>query len=180
MSWIKKEIFLPSDYSSDDAETVAEEILKYIVDRTKDGKGVDNKPWSGEAGKYSESYKKSLEFKIGRKSNRVNLTLSSEMLDSLEILSAKKGKIVIGYEKGSEMNGRAEGNILGTYGSQTPNPSKARNFLELSNNELSKVLKNLDILPRDLQNQIAKQAKAGAYEMVDKFKFDVNTEDEEQ
>lgn len=179
MSWIKKEIFLPSDYSAEDAETVAEEILKYIVDRTKDGKGVDNKPWGGKASQYEDSYKNSLEFKIGRKSNKVNLTLSGEMLDSLEVLSAKKGKIVIGYPKGSDMNGRAEGNILGTYGSQTPNPDKERKFLEISNNELSKILKNLDILPRDLQNQIAKQAKAGAYEMVDKFKFDVNLEDEE-
>jgi hypothetical protein len=177
-SWIKKEILLPSDYSADDAQTVAEEILNYIIERTKDGKGVDNTPWVGKAGEYEDSYKNSLEFKIARKTDKVNLSLSGEMLDSLEILQAKKGKIVIGYQRGSEMNGRAEGNILGTYGSDVPNPSKARNFMELSNNELSKILKGLDVLPRNVQNEIAKMAREGAIEIVDKFKFSVKTGNE--
>ena len=175
MSWIKKEILLPSDYSADDAQTVAEEILNFIVERTKKGNGSDGKAFPG----YSKAYKESLDFKIAGKSSKVNLTLSGEMLDSLEVLQAKKGKVVIGFSSGSEMNGRAEGNILGTYGSSKPNPSKARNFMELSNKELSKILKSLDVLPRDIQNQIAKDAKAGAIEIVDKFKFDVNIDDEE-
>lgn len=175
MSWIKKEILLPNDYSADDAQTVAEEILNFIVERTKKGKGSDGEPFPG----YSKSYKDSLEFKIGGKSNKVDLTLSGEMLDTLEVLQAKKGKIVIGFPSGSEMNGRAEGNILGTYGSSKPNSSKARNFMELSNNELSKILKSLDVLPREIQNQIAKDAKKGAIDIIDKFQFDVNIDGEE-
>lgn len=128
---------------------------------------------------YSAAYKNSLNFKLAGKTSKVNLTLSGEMLDSLEILQAKRGKIVIGYQKDSEMNGRAEGNILGTYGTNTPNPSKARNFMELSDNELSKILRGLDILPRDIQNQIARDAKAGAIEMIDKFQFDVSEDEGE-
>lgn len=173
MSWIKKEILIPNDYSSDDAETMAEEILNFIIERSKKGNGSDGEKFPG----YSDSYKKSLDFKIAGKSSKVDLTLSGEMLDSLEVLSAKKGKIVIGFEKGSDMNARAEGNILGSYGQSKPNPSKARNFMELSNNELSKIIKSLDILPRDVQNKIAKEAKKGAIEMIDKFQFDLQEEE---
>lgn len=128
---------------------------------------------------YSAAYKNSLNFKLAGKTSKVNLTLSGEMLDSLEILEARRGKVVIGYQKDSDMNGRAEGNILGTYGTDTPNPRKARNFMDLSNNELSKILRDLDILPRDIQNQIARDAKAGAIDMIDKFQFDVSEDEGE-
>jgi len=172
MAWIKKEILLPKDYDDDDAQTVAEELLSFIVDRSKKGQGSDGEVFPD----YSASYRASNAFKIARK-GKVNLTLSGEMLDSLQILSAKKGKIVIGFEKGDERNNAvAEGNILGSYGGEA-NKAKARNFMELSGNELSKVIRSLDILPRDVQNEIARQAKAGAIEIVDKFVFDLDTED---
>jgi hypothetical protein len=172
MSWIRKEILLPKDYSDDDAETVAEEILNFIVERSKAGKGMDGEKFPG----YSKSYKESLDFKIAGKSSKVNLTLSGEMLDSLEVLQARKGKIVIGFQRGSDMNARAEGNILGSYGQPNPNPSKARNFMELSNNELSKILKKIDVLPREVQNEITKAAKQGAIEIIDNFQFDIQEE----
>lgn len=174
MSWIKKEILLPSDYSDDDAQTVAEEVLNFIINRTKSGKGSDGEKFPG----YSKSYMNSLDFKIAGKSKKVNLTLSSEMLDSLEILEAKEGKIVFGYPEGSEMNARAEGNILGSYGGRA-NPDKARNFLQLSGNELSKILKTVDVLPRDIQNEIARLAREGAIAIVDNFTFDLKQDDEE-
>lgn len=172
MSWIRKEILLPSDYSDGDAQTVAEEILNFIVERSKAGKGSDGEKFPG----YSKSYKESLDFKIAGKSSKVNLTLSGEMLDSLEVLQARKGKIVIGFSKGSEMNARAEGNILGSYGQSSPNPSKARNFMELSNNELSKILKKVDVLPREVQNEISRAAKKGAIDIIDNFQFDIEEE----
>lgn len=172
MAWIKKEILLPKEYSDEDAQTVANEILNFIVERSKKGLGSDGEKFPG----YSDSYMKSHDFKVAGKSKKVNLTLSGEMLDSLEVLQAKKGKIIIGFEKGSEMNERAEGNILGTYGSSTPNPSKARNFIELSGNELSKIIRSLDVLPKDVQNKIAREAKAGAIEIIDRFQFDVDEE----
>lgn len=175
MSWIKKEIILPPEYDDEDAQTVADEVLAFIIARTKKGQGADGEMFPA----YSQAYKTSNAFKVaGKSANKVNLTLSSEMLDSLEVLSAKKGKIVIGFEKGSEMNGRAEGNILGSYGQPSPNKAKARNFMELSDNELAKIIKKLDILPMEEQNKINKLAKEGAIKIVDKFKFDIPVEDD--
>jgi hypothetical protein len=153
---------------------VADEILNYIIERTKKGKGEDGEKFPG----YSNAYKKSFDFKVAGKSSLVNLTLSGEMLDTLEVLEARKGKIVIGFPKDSDMNGRAEGNILGTYGSDTPDKKKARNFLGLSNDELGKILKKVDVLPREDQIAISKAAKSGAYNMVDSFKFNVEGEDD--
>lgn len=174
-SWIKKEILLPADYDAEDAHTVAEEILNFIVERSKKGYGSDGDKFPG----YSASYMKSNSFKLGGKSSKVNLTLSGEMLDSLEVLQAKRGKIVIGFPKDSEMNGRAEGNILGTYGTSKPNPDKARNFMELSGKELAKIIRELDILPKDIQNQIVKDAKAGAIDIIDRFQFQVDDDGED-
>lgn len=175
MSWIKKEIILPPDFDSEDSALVGEEIINFIVKRSKQGKGVDGTPFP----KYSKSYTESLDFKNAGKSSKVNLTLSSEMLDSLQVLSAKKGKVVIGFEKGdSRNNAVAEGNILGSYGQPNANPSKARNFMELSDAELSKVLRSVDILPKEIMREIAKEAKNGAFEIIDRFKFDIEVDDE--
>ena len=169
MSWIKKEFIIP-DLSTEDSEAVAEELLNYIVERSKQGKGIDGEKFPG----YSDAYKKSLDFKAAGKSSKVNLTLSGEMLDSLEVLSAKKGKIVIGFQKGSEMNARAEGNILGTYGQKTPNEKKARNFLEISESELAKMIKKSDAIPKEIRKEVYSMAREGAIEMIDKFQFDVD------
>jgi hypothetical protein len=176
MGWIKKEILLPSDFESDDSELVGEEIINFIIKRSKQGKGVDGTPFP----KYSKEYMNSLDFKNAGKSSKVNLTLSSEMLDSLQVLSAKKGKVVIGFEKGDTRNNAvAEGNILGSYGQQNANPSKARNFMELSDGELASVLRKVDVLPKEVMREIAKEAKAGAYEIIDRFKFDLEIDDGE-
>jgi hypothetical protein len=168
--WVKTEILLPKDYDSEDAQTVAEEILNFIVERTKKGYGSDGEKFPG----YSPSYKASDAFKLGGKSSKVDLTLSGEMLDSLEVLEAKRGKIVFGYAKDSDMNGRADGNCRGSYGTSKDDPSKARNFMELSGKELAKIIRSLDILPKDIQNQIAKDAKSGAIDIIDNFQFEVD------
>lgn len=168
--WVKTEILLPKDYDDDDAQTVAEEILNFIVERTKKGKGSDGVNFP----EYSPLYKASDAFKLGGKSSTVNLTLSGEMLDSLEVLEAKRGKIVFGFAKDSDMNGRADGNCRGSYGTSKDDPSKARNFMELSGKELAKIIRSLDILPRETQNKIAKDAKAGAIDIIDNFQFEVD------
>lgn len=173
MAWIRKEIILPDNYSNEDTEIIAEEILNYVVERSKSGKGKDGKAFP----KYSKEYMESFEFKASGKSKNVNLTLSGEMLDSLEILEARKGKIVIGFERGSNMNERAEGNILGSYGKPDPDPKKARNFLDISNKEISKIVSSIDILPRDIQKEISSAAKRGAIDLIDNFQFDLEVDE---
>lgn len=109
-----------------------------MASKARDGIGVR---YEGERArnknfpKYTEKYEK---FK-GQKN--VDLTLSGEMLDGLQVLSHKKGSVLIGFENGTEENDKAEGNITGSYG-RSPNPRKARNFLGLTASEIKSIVRD--------------------------------------
>lgn len=172
MAQVKTEIIIPKDYSPDEREAIADEILNYIIERTKKGQGKDGEKFPG----YSKKYKDSLNFRIAGKSrSRVDLTLSGEMLDSLEVLKAPSGKVVLGYQKGSDMNGRAEGNILGSYGGE-PDKSKARDFLATSKEEVAKILKRFPLdkkLSKRKENaQRLNKAKEISRDIVDNLEFE--------
>ena len=124
-----------SDYSKEEREAIAIEVIERIVKRTKAGKDKDGEAFA----KYSKAYKDSLNFKNAGKSSSVDLTLSGDMLDSISILSNRGGKVVIGFEKDSEENGKADGNIRGTYG-QEKRVGPKRDFLGISENELDAIL----------------------------------------
>lgn len=126
----------------DQKDEVADLIIERIVNRTQQGRDKNDKPWRGEAAKYSDSYKKSLDFKIAGKSpGRVDLQLSGDMLAALEVLDKTQRSVTIGFEPGSDENAKADGNIRGTYGQTTPNPKKARDFLGISEKELINIIK---------------------------------------
>lgn len=126
-------IKIPSTYKPSERLAIGAEIIDYIIDRTKSGKDKNNKPFPG----YSKEYVKSLEFKIaGKSKGNVNLTLSGEMLESMKVLNHRSGEIIIGFDKDDENNGKAEGNIKGTYGSTTPKPGKKRDFLGIDKDDL--------------------------------------------
>lgn len=167
--------YLGKRASDDTTEVIAEEILNFIVERTKSGKGMDGKAFPG----YSKAYKDSFEFKVAGKTSKVDLTLSGEMLDSIEIIQAKNGKIAYGYSKGNEMSGRAEGNITGSYGKPQGNEAKARRFLDISPKELAKICGTIGELPENIQQKISKAAKKGAIDIVENFNFEVEYDGEE-
>jgi len=170
------EIKLPKKYDNEDAEVIAEEIIDFIVERTKKGKGSDGKKFP----EYSKQYTSSLDFKLaGKSKSLIDLTLSGELLDSIEIIEARKGKIIYGYSEDNQMQGRAEGNLYGTYGQDKPNKSKARDFLSLSTKELTKILGSIDELPMDIQKQISKDAKEGAIKIIDKIKESFEDDEDE-
>lgn len=124
--------------SPDQKDEVADLIIERIVNRTDQGKDKNNKIFKA----YSDSYKDSLDFKIaGKKGKPVNLQLSGDMLAALSVLDKTSRSVTIGFENGSEENAKADGNIRGTYGKPTPNPDKARDFLGISNKELSDIIK---------------------------------------
>lgn len=112
-------------------EVIAEEILDFIRDRTFAGMDKNGKQFK----KYSAAYAK----KKGVGVDDVNLVLSGEMMDELIMLSHKNGEITIGYEKGSDVNDKAEGNITGSYG-RDPNPKKARDYLGISRKDLMDIV----------------------------------------
>lgn len=116
---------------------IGQKVIEHIVKRTrKDSKDKDGKDFSG----YSKSYKNSLDFKNFKHGSKVDLTLTGDMLDTLEILSDMDGLIDIGYHAGSAEEGKVEGNVRGTYGNQFPIKGKARNFLGIENTELNKII----------------------------------------
>lgn len=139
MAWQRIRIPIPEDLSPTDREALGKDIVEFIRERSEAGIGVKqrgNKFVNAPFPAYSKTYRESLDFKIGGKGKKVNLTLSGDMLIALDLLSHEKGSVLIGYEAGSEENDRAEGNILGSYGG-SPNPRKARNFLGISPEELA-------------------------------------------
>lgn len=136
MAWQKVTISIPKDYSPDERIAIGDELLEFIRNRTSKGLDKNNKAFKG----YSQSYIKSLNFKnAGKSKNKVNLRLSGDMMASMDVLSQKSGEITIGFENGTEENGKAEGNILGTYG-QSSSTGKSRDFLGVTKSDLDEVL----------------------------------------
>lgn len=138
--WTKRTVNVSQRYTEEDLAAIGVEIIRYIRERTLDGKGPGNKSWSGRAGSYSKAYKESLNFRIGRKSGTVNLKLSGDMLEEMGVLEIQKGKIRYGIDSGSPEAGKAEGNIRGTYGQSSPISGKARDFLKLEDKEIESIL----------------------------------------
>lgn len=124
--------------SSDEKEQVADLIIERIVNRTDKGKDKNNIPFV----KYSPAYKESLDFKNAGKSKNgpVNLQLSGDMLAAIKIIGITSRSATIGFEAGTPENGKAEGNIKGTYGQSSPIVGKARDFLGISDEELLNII----------------------------------------
>jgi hypothetical protein len=135
--WQKIDIDIPEEFTPKQRKRLADLIIDHIIDRTESGLDKRGKRFPG----YSEAYVKSLDFKIaGKSKGSVDLTLSGDMLASLQLLEQKPGRLRIGFEKGSEENARADGNIRGTYGASSPRKGKARDFLGITDRELDKLV----------------------------------------
>lgn len=127
---------LPKGLTRQERLDIADLVIEFMVDRTGKGKDANGKAFP----KYSKSYINSLDFQnAGKSKSKVNLELSGDMLAAISLLDEKDGKIVVGIDPDSDEAGRAEGNILGSYGGD-PNKSRARNFLGIKPSELKKII----------------------------------------
>lgn len=140
MAWQKVRIPIPKGISPDSRQALGEQMVAMMVERAKARKGVeaigDGIFKAKRFPRYSKGY---AEWK-GVSRGAVDLTLSGEMLEALDVISHKNGSILIGMPKGDkELNGKAEGNRLGSYGG-APDASKARDFMGLPKTEMSKIL----------------------------------------
>lgn len=133
--WQRVKIEIPPVYGPTERRAIAQDIVDFIVERSKDGRDKNNRPFAG----YSKEYQESLDFKIAGKSKSVDLTLSGDMLGALDLLAHRKGEVVVGYQKGTDENGRADGNIRGTYGNSRP-VGPARDFLGITKKDLKTIL----------------------------------------
>lgn len=164
--WVVK---IDPAYTAAEREAIAQDMIEMMRERAKEGMGVSKDGDSVRRKKfpgYSDSYAHSLDFKIaGKKKGDVNLTLSGDMLGAMDLVKHKKGELVIGFEAGTQEAEIAEGNILGTYGQSTPNPSRARDFLGLTPREIAQVLRSFpldDQTARDEASEIHQAAKRTA------------------
>jgi len=140
MAWMRTRIEVSEKLGRLAREAVGQEIIDKIIERTRERNiDKDGKRLPG----YSKSYRKSLDFEIaGKSSGNVNLTLTGDMLDSLKVISHRKGSILVGFDRGdSDLNGKAEGNIKGTYGQSKPISGKKRDFLGLPKTEVESIEK---------------------------------------
>lgn len=167
----KIKIPIPKVYNLIERKAIGEEILRFIRNRTNKGLDKNNNKFP----KYSKSYTKSLDFKIaGKSAGNVNLKLSGDMMADLQVLNTKKGEVTIGFRKSDKVtNGKAEGNIKGTYGNPTPidGGKYKRDFLGITDSDLSK--KVLKKFPKENEKRrlsavitylIAKQSSEGLTE----------------
>lgn len=153
-------IKLRQDLKGFQRRAVGLEIIDHIKARTLQGKGKDGKPWSAKAARqYSKQYKESFNFKLKKGRGRVvDLDLSSEMLNSMKIISHRKGEIVIGYDgRKRRLNGKVEGNRLGTYGQSTPRWGKKRDFLGIERKKLVELQDKYDIDDMDVIRERAER-----------------------
>ncbi|MCB0419928.1 MAG: hypothetical protein KDD61_02980 [Bdellovibrionales bacterium] len=174
MNKASKKIKISSRYSEDEKLAIADEILEYIRERSRRGNGPGDKKWSGDAGVYTKSYQNSLEFKAaGKKKGKVNQTLSGDMLVEMDVLKISKDEISYGFSTDSEQYGKAEGNILGTYGKQKANSKKARDFLYLTNDEIRSILSNYPLRGEDAKTTREEnvQSRLSAIEGLREFLF---------
>ena len=127
---------ISTKYNEEERIAIGIEILDVILARTKKGKDKDNKDFTG----YSKSYVSSFNFKLaGKNKNKVDLTLSGEMLNATTVLGSSDGSIDIGIPENDKFNNaKAEGNISGSYGGK-PDASKARDFMGISKKDLKKI-----------------------------------------
>lgn len=143
MAQQKVKIEIPKDLPPEAREDLARKIITYIQERT----ATEQKGYNPDTGRnyslsrkpYTEKYAE----KKGVGETDVDLLLSGDMLDAIELLTHRSGSITIGYPAGSDQNGKAEGNQKGTYGKSKPDPKKARPFLGISKGDLRRIIDGL-------------------------------------
>lgn len=134
----KFKLKLPDGLSIAEQELVAGEVIEFIKQRSqKDNRDKNNTKLK----KYTPEYESSSAFKrAGKRKGKVDLTLSEEMMENLKIVKNRRGEVEIGYDgRKNKLNGKVEGNILGTYGQSKPT-GKARDFLGIAKKDLNKIL----------------------------------------
>lgn len=115
---------------------IGQRMIDFMVDRAKDGKGIDGVKLKSP---YSKSYQESLAFQAaGKSKNDVNMTLSGDMLGSVDF-QEDKSKITLEIADPDQAI-KAYGNQTGFAGHPTIKNGPRRPFFGLSKAEIKEVL----------------------------------------
>lgn len=137
---VQEKIKIGKGFSEEDRVLIGEAILEFVRRRTQEkGWDKDNKKFP----KYTKEYIDSLDFKNAGKSRKPNLTLSGDMMATMDVIKSTPASITIGFDPSEEEAGRAEGNILGTYG-QSSSTGKLRDFLGIADDDLDSILNRFE------------------------------------
>lgn len=167
MAWMKTKVAISPSLKPKDRIAISEAVIEYIKNRTLDGidKNLEKFP------NYTKNY---AQFK-GVSVSDVDLVFSGDMLSELKLLSHKSGELTIGFEKGSRSNGKAEGNIKGTYGQPSP-VSAPRDFLGISSEEIDALMDNLEVETESLRglsdSEVDNIARDAAREILGDIDFE--------
>ena len=160
---LKEEFGVDVSDRPDLAEALGQAIIDKMVTRTKASKGMQ---FSGNGAgreidlsskKYSKEYKDSREFKAFGKTNKVNLTLTGDMLGQIDITKLKGNSVTIGWDDPEE-NGKAHGHSTGKNGKA---PKMKRPFFGVNKKELKGLKKEFKSdLNKVLKEEQTKKQKA--------------------
>jgi hypothetical protein len=118
-------------------------FAQLVIERIRENCSIGKNRYGGSFPKYSKEYTESFEFKVADKDSKPNLELTGDMLASIELISSSEGEVVIGYKSSSSLAGQVEGNQIGSYGQDSPNPNKARPFLGLPAKEIELIVEKV-------------------------------------
>jgi hypothetical protein len=115
-----------------------ESALQVLDKRTESSRDVNGKIFP----KYSKAYKDSLAFAAAGKSNAVNMTLTGDMLGSIQIESADANKMVVGFGSDETENAKA-------FNHNTGDTVPKREFFGWTDAELNSIAKELRPLDKE-------------------------------
>lgn len=158
--------------------SISQAIIDYQVERVQsDFKGYDGKALHKP---YSKAYEQSLNFKAaGKSKNAINMTLSGDMMGSIDLLEENGSKVKIGIADQGEAV-KAFAHITGFKGHPTIKGAKERPFFGVSPDELEKILEPFQDDIQDLkasarreqQRDVQGQAIQTVRRITDFFTFD--------
>ena len=147
--WQRARIQIPQTFGPSKRRSIATDIIDFIQKRSRKGISQTGTPFPSHrgskanpsSGKYSARYVESAAFKsAGKSKSKVNLTLSSQMLSDLKVISTKEtGSVLVGFQNNTLSNSKADGNQRGTYG-KSRHIQRPRRFLGISSKALSSII----------------------------------------
>lgn len=112
---------------------IGDSVAEFVRTRAADNKGIGGKELRKP---YSKSYQSTLEFELyGKSASDVNMTLTGDMLTSINTLDVDGSKVIVGIE--GEQAPKAHGHMTGKNGEV---PKMKREFFGLTRSEFKEVI----------------------------------------
>lgn len=138
--WQRFRVAIPTSLKPASRIALSRAIVDEIKERSLKNLSVNGK---NKFSKLNDNYAKK---KGVPKGSRANMVLNDEMIDAMELISHRKGTLLMGYVNESDENAKADGNQRGTYGTSSPIPGKARDFMGINKAGLKRALAKADIV----------------------------------